>query len=880
MILGVQERCDSSRVWALLMGRETVYMNRVIVLLWWSAVLGYSQTARAESEPVRQVWMQQHHELKADIQACQAGKRLASPHLLDPQAAVYKEDRLVCDIVLRRTAALLKSLQALPNRDDLKDFKEEWTGLKKRCNKSRSDRYALYLEICRLRRKIALSNPLLDFDEMIFVTKSGTEEDVLQCWNYGYAVDSGGGLFKVSGFKQETPRIENILKDAVVESGRLKGTKLTTRGAFNIPALDYDGETIAFSYVESSCVEEMGSEPRWPRDVFEGFTKETCFHLFRVNADGSELVQLSDGRRNDYHPCFLPNGRIVFVSDRRNVMDRCQGGNPFRSGSQPCGTMHSIKADGSDLIGISYHETSELLPSVDNNGMLVYTRWDYVDRDFCAAHHFWICYPDGRNPRAPHGNYPFPHHTFYGQWKDGRADRPWAEYGIKSIPGSHRYMAVAGKHHIAGPSGTLVLVDTGIEDDNKMSQVTLFHNYELMDEAEDYHGDMDEGLPESPLYTDPWPLSEEYLIAAQGNKVFLLDAFGNQELLFWASDSACAGIGSIRCPIPLKARRRPPILPTMTNQGVRYGTPDHRRATVAVMDVYESDFVWPPHTRITGLRVLQLFPYPWHSPWEDKPRVGPGNGVNARGVLGVVPVEEDGSAYFEAPVEKAIYFQALDQNGMAVQSMRSATYVHPGEQLTCLGCHEETEEAPEPEKMPMALKRPPSKLIPNLEDGSFPINYARLVEPLLVNKCNACHVKSNRPKPDLQKYQFYFHGTNGHSGVEPVHGGYRTIAGKFGAIASGLAEVMLQKQHREALTLEEINRITLWADTNSNQLGAYRDVAKQEAGEIVWPVMDVDPLNPAGIDLFKGCSAPPTPSASTPQMKRSEEIIKTRWPDL
>ena len=57
--------------------------------------------------------------------------------------------------------------------------------------------------------------------------------------------------------------------------------------------------------------------------------------------------------------------------------------------------------------------------------------------------------------------------------------------------------------------------------------------------------------------------------------------------------------------------------------------------------------------------------------------------------LGIVPVEEDGSVYCEAPVGKPLYFQLLDERGMAVQSMRSATYVHPGEQLSCLGCHED-----------------------------------------------------------------------------------------------------------------------------------------------------------------------------------------------
>jgi len=846
--------------------------NAIVSLIWMTAL---AQPAGAESMAHRQAWMQQYHTLKAGIQACQAGKRLVSPHLLDRQAAVHRQDRFVRDIALRRTRALLKDLQTRSNAAQLRGFAGELADLSRRCSKSRSARPDLYLEICRLRRRIALANPLLDFDEMIFVTKQGSREGVLQCWDYGYGVDPGGGLFRISGFKEGMPRIENILENAVVKSGRLKGKKLGPQSAFNIPALDYDGESIVFSYVE-----RPGLDLPWPRDVFEAFTAQTCFHLYKVKVDGSDLVQLTDGRRNDYHPCFLPNGRIVFVSDRRNIMDRCQGGEPYGAFSQPCGTLHSMKGDGSDLICLSYHETTELLPSVDNNGMLVYTRWDYVDRDFSAAHHFWTCYPDGRAPRAPHGNYPLPHHTFDGHWHDGRADRPWAEYCIKAIPGSQRYIAVAGMHHIDGPWGTLVLIDTGIADDNKMSQVTLFHNYALMDEAEGYHGAMDEGLPESPQYTDPWPLSEAYVIAAQGNEVHLLDRFGNQELLFRASDQACNGIDSIRSPIPLKSRPKPPALPTLTQQGERYGTAAHQPATIAIMNVYASDFKWPPNTKITAIRVIQLFPYPWHSPWQDQPRVGPGAGVSARAVLGVVPVEADGSAFFEAPVEKAIYFQALDENGMAVQSMRSATYVHPGEQLTCLGCHERTGQAPAHASLPLALQRPPSKLIPNLENGSCPLSYARLVEPLLESKCNRCHEKNNQPKPELKKYRFFFHGSGGHSGVRPVHGGYRSIAGRFGAIGSGLAEVMLKAHHRAALTMAEINRITLWADTNSNELGAYRDERGQRAGRVVWPLIDMDPQNPAGLDLVPGHRPPPRPSASAPLMQQSEAFIKARWPHV
>ena len=826
----------------------------------------------AASAQVSQCWETQYQELAKDIAASKSGQLGSSPHIFDRQALIWPEDSSAAAIVIRRTTALLKHIRSLPGAPDLKDIENRLEGLEKKRPANEPEAKALYLEACKLRRELALSNPLLDFDEMVFVTKRVVGEPVLTGWDYGYSAMPGGGLFSVSGFKHGRPRIKNILENSVVASGRLKGARLGGGGAFSTAALDYDGETIVFAYVE-----KMSARPPWPREVFESFTKETCFHLFKVQADGSGLVQLTDGKRNDYTPCFLPGGRIVFVSDRRNVMARCEGGPPFKSNGMICGTMHSMKPDGSDLICISYHETAELQPSVDNNGMLVYTRWDYVDRDFNAAHGLWTCYPDGRDPRAPHGNYPYPHHMFDGKkWKDGRADRPWAEYCIRAIPGSRRYIAVAGKHHISGPFGTLVLIDTGIEDDNKMSQVTLFHNHALPDEGAGHHGDMDKGLPPSPMYTDPWPLSEEYVLAVQGNTVYLIDKFGNKDLLFSVAPADCGGLDNIRSPLPLQARRRPVVLPTLTNQGERYGAPDHKRATIAVMNVYESDFEWPPDTRISAIRVMQLFPFPWHSPFRNQPRIGPADDSNARAVLGVVPVEKDGSAYFEAPVEKAVYFQALDANGMAVQSMRSATYVHPGEQMTCLGCHEKKVTVAARNKVPMALKRPPSKLVPNLEDGSCPLTYARLVEPLLKGKCISCHAKNNKPAPNLDNYAFYFNN----NGKDPAHGGYRTIAGRFGAIHTGLAEKMLMKQHREALTMAEINRITLWADANSSILGAYRDVDKQKAGEVVWPMIDMDPANPAGIDLAEGRPPPPPPGATTPLMQQSEEYIKAHWPDV
>ena len=68
--------------------------------------------------------------------------------------------------------------------------------------------------------------------------------------------------------------------------------------------------------------------------------------------------------------------------------------------------------------------------------------------------------------------------------------------------------------------------------------------------------------------------------------------------------------------------------------------------------------------------------------------VGLANASPGKQVLGTVPVEADGSAYFRAPARVALAFQALDELGQAVQVMRSVAYLQPGETAGCVGCHE------------------------------------------------------------------------------------------------------------------------------------------------------------------------------------------------
>ena len=61
-------------------------------------------------------------------------------------------------------------------------------------------------------------------------------------------------------------------------------------------------------------------------------------------------------------------------------------------------------------------------------------------------------------------------------------------------------------------------------------------------------------------------------------------------------------------------------------------------------------------------------------------------------ILGTVPVEEDGSAFFEVPALRSLFFVALDENDLSVKRMQSFVTVQPGETTGCVGCHEQRTE--------------------------------------------------------------------------------------------------------------------------------------------------------------------------------------------
>ena len=706
-----------------------------------------------------------------------------------------------------------------PAVDDLTKLHQRLAKLEKTGDVPESVRREIYLDARRTVRGIAFCNPLLNIDKLLLIKRHDSGGVFHMCDQYyGCNAKPGGGLFVLHDPLSDHPKLVDLLKNSVVEKGRLKGQKLDS-GALLSPEVSYDGRTILFAYSEAKAY------PKYQGKTAYEWAPEISYHIFKVNSDGTGLVQLTDGPCDDFDPCFLPGGRIVFVTERRGGYLRC-------GRHCPVYTMFSMEPDGSDIVCISFHETHEWQPSINNDGRIVYSRWDYVDRDTNIAHHIWTCFPDGRDPRSFHGNYP-----------TRRESRPWMEMSIRAIPGSDKYVATTGAHH-GNAFGSLVLIDPRLEDDGAASQLTRLTPDVPFPEAE--------GRPirNYMIYGTAWPLSEDdYLCVydreAKNRGVYWIDRDGNKELIYRDPAISCLS------PIPLRARPKPPVIPDRTTQtlAAKRAAGGDRKATVSVMNVYDSDFEWPKETEITHLRIIQLLPKSTAPP--NQPRIGVANQTNARAVLGTVPVEPDGSAHFEAPVGVPIYFQALDATGMAVQSMRSVTYVHPGERLTCLGCHERKHRRPPgvPAKMPIALKRSPSKIMPEV-DGSNPFNYVRLVQPVLDRNCVSCHVESKALDlagvPDgnftrsynnlAGKYGFYFHVSNGAINTG-VHGGSRTIPGKFGARAAELLKYTTEEHYGVKLSQEDRHRLILWLDANSEFLGSYENVAAQLRGEAVQPTL-------------------------------------------
>ncbi len=603
------------------------------------------------------------------------------------------------------------------------------------------------------------------------------------------------GMCKAGGGVGVLEKPGYSLKTRDLVQGRLP------KGNYTTLALSYDAKTIYFGFADRAEKKTDFYSP-----------ERRCFHLFAVNSDGSNLRQLTHGPSDDFDPCPLPDGGLAFMSSRRGGFARCNNGwEPTASY-----TLHRLEPDGA-VRRLSVHETAEWHPSVLNDGRVVYIRWDYVDRSAANFHGLWTSNPDGTGLASVFGNYTM---------------KINACYQPKAIPGSDKILFVAGAHH-ADVGGSLVMLDP------KRAQFDPKEGEDRLDAVERLTPEIcfpeAAGWPKS-YYHSPYPMSEDCMLVSfsfdplpgmssgEGKDtrtgLYYKDRFGNLELLYRDPNI------STMYPIMLTPRRQPPTIaqtpePSLGDEG-----------EYLLADVRRSFFPMPADREIRELRVFQLLPKDKTHIAND-PRIGHANAENARMLLGTVPVETDGSAYFRVPAGKPVYFQAVDKDGRAVQSMRSVTYVQPGERRGCIGCHEAPGSAPVA-RTTLAMMRPPSALQAGPE-GSRPLSFPLLVQPVLDQHCVRCHDGTegqgksklaltgepakpfsrsyNKLKPYLRWYEW------GGESITQI----ATIPGRIGADESRLTKILEDATHRPELKMSDADRrrIYLWLDANVPFYGTY-----------------------------------------------------------
>ncbi|MDO5582146.1 MAG: hypothetical protein Q4G69_13545 [Planctomycetia bacterium] len=684
----------------------------------------------------------------------------------------------------------------------------------------------IYARIRGIKRTIILSNPLLDFGSLLFCKRVPSSYSHLVAQYLGWRARSGGSLFVL---KEPGKSLECI---DLIKNRLPKGSILE-------PRLSWDGKKVVFSFVDLK--DGITFDPQY---VHYTDPDQAYYHIYSMNIDGSDLKQLTKGEFDDITPNWLPDGDIVFSSTRRLGYARCYWWGFGKRWNVY--TIFRMKPDGSGIKQLSWHETNEWFPEVNANGLITYARWDYIDRDAVTHQNLWAMRPDGTNPLAVWGN---------------ASPNPMCTFQAVPIPNSKKYVFTSSAHHsITGGSPAILDPSAGVDGLQSIQSITP-----------------DLGFPESEkkmlpeFYESPYPLSDRFFLISyspyplrwepqepnliNGQGIYLLDIYGNRELIYRDSK-----IGSTS-PIPIQERPTPPVLASqLPKDPPPFGE-------MSITDIYQGLGSKIERGRIKNIRIVQILPKTTRD--SDYPPIGLAGEENARLILGSVPVEADGSAYFRVPAQTPILLQVLDEKGFAYQTMRSLTYLQPGEHVSCTGCHENRVSSAYASSggstntgtiRPKAMLRPASIPDPG-KLGGRTFSYVETVQPIWDRHCLECHNNTRSDgkinltgDPDRMFSKSYyalcrnkeFWGDNGRDpkrlehALVPRFGGRNTIqmtepGGKYGAIGSRLIKLLQNGHEGVKLSDEEIRTIAVWIDLNAVFYGVYEaeDQARQLRGEKV-----------------------------------------------
>ncbi len=491
----------------------------------------------------------------------------------------------------------------------------------------------------------------------------------------------GGGIYVIEN-PADPPNRQRIRAVIDPATGETLG-----EGIYSEPEISWDAQRVLFCF----------------KGQADGSTG-----IYEIGIDGSGLRCLSDpcetcddykgsqSGQHDVGPAYLPDGRIVFTSTRF-------------SGLVPCNNtgvdiLHVMNADGSGMHPISVNNVNEFDPSVLPDGRILHGRWEYVDKTALTQQSVWTVFPDGTNETAFFAN---------------NMVHPEAVLDARPVPGAEHLMIGTFTPHNSPPRGTIAFVDFRLGKNDPGAIVNLEH-------------------PDNPTHDrgnscEPWPLSKDTVLYSgrpQGHKlnaIMMIDRRGRRVVVHSDPNIDC------HSPMPVKPRPRPPVLGSKDEA-------DQPAGRFFLQDVYRG---------LTGVRRGEV---KWLRVIEETSRVSPTPGgaynqtfllsgalaFSVKNFLGIVPVEPDGSAYFEVPSGRAIYFQALDADGRLIQSMRTFVKAAPGVTRSCIGCHEYKYGAPHAQEPPKAFGRMPDRPKPESWGSGF-VDFPSMVQPILDEHCVSCH---------------------------------------------------------------------------------------------------------------------------------------------
>lgn len=620
------------------------------------------------------------------------------------------------------------------------------------------------------KKRLALANPLLTAQEMLYVERQ----------QYARDHHNTETLFQWGEINGEKFRPGSALKAVRLQTGEVRTILESPEGVIRDPELSFDGKKILFS---------------WRKN------KEDFFHIYEVNTDGSGLKQLTFAQGvSDIDPLYLPDGGIVFSSSREPKYCMCN--------RHIMCNLYRMDADGANINQIGKSTLFEGHSALLNDGRIVYDRWEYVDRNFGDAQGLWTVNPDGTK-----------HAIYYGN----NTNSPGGVIDPRAVPGTDLLLCIFSSCHDR-PWGALALIDRKLGVDGAEPVV---HIWPEQARTMIGKGNYDKFMELKMRYEDPFPLNDRFFLVSRSVRydekakdyrmgIWLVDRNGVETLLL-------EGERDLFDPMPVAPRHKPFAIPQNRNYSGEPGT-------YYVQNVYEG-------THMTGVepgsvKYLRVVESPEKRTWTNGGWNGQGEqapGMNWHSfenkvILGEVPVEADGSAYFKVPAGKFVYFQLLDKDKKMIQSMRSGTIALSGEVNGCVGCHENRLSVPVPASNRLqALQHAPHAL--GGWQGKEPVRFSFTgqVQPILDKHCVKCHDfdRENRDKLVLASDRNPFFNAAYvdlyvKKAVKLVGGGPAAIQQPYswGSHASKLTEIIDSRHHKVKLNEREKQVLYAWMDLN------------------------------------------------------------------